>query len=78
MLQTAIPVTFVICQDVSPELPIESTALHTTVSMQDVGVDLTLNLNIPVMLLLVYLNVTRLEPWLVQYPVQLYDTGNCV
>ena len=73
-----IPVIFVISQDASPELPNESTALHTTVSMQDLGVDLTLNLNTPVMVLLVYLKLTRLEPWLVQYPVQLYDTENGV
>ena len=66
-----IPVTFVICLAASPELPNESTALHTTVSMQDLGVDLTLNLNTPVMVLFVYLKVTRFEPWLVQYPVQL-------
>ena len=62
----------------SPELPIESTALHTTVSIQDVGVDLTPNVKTPVMLLLVCLKVTWLEPWLVQYPVQLYDTENGV
>ena len=45
-----IPVTLSICHVASPELPIESTALHTTASMQDVGVDLTPNVKIPVML----------------------------
>ena len=42
-----LPVTLSICQAASPELPIESTALHTMVSMQDVGVDLTPNVKIP-------------------------------
>ena len=41
------PVTLSICQVASPELPIESTALHTMVSMQDVGVDLTPNVKTP-------------------------------
>ena len=45
-----LPVTFAICQVASPELPTESTALHTTVSIQIVGVDLTLNVNSSVLL----------------------------
>ena len=40
--------------------------------------DLTLIVKIPVMLKLVCLKVIWLEPWLVQYPVQLYDTGRDV
>ena len=66
------------CQVASPELPTESTALHTTVSIQIVGVDLTLNVNSSVLLWFVRLKVTWFEPWLVQYPVQLYDTGKDV
>ena len=46
-----VPVTFAICRLASPELPTESTALHTTVSMQDKGVDLIPLVNIPVLLL---------------------------
>ena len=38
-----LPVTFAISQVASPELPTQSAALHTTVSMQIVGVDLTFN-----------------------------------
>ena len=69
-----LPVTFVICRVASPELPTESTALHTIASMQDKGVDLTLNVNTPVTFWLVNLKAIRFELRSVQYPVQLYDT----
>ena len=43
LLTHFLPVTFAISQVASPELPTESAALHTTVSIQTVGVDLTFN-----------------------------------
>ena len=46
--------------------------------MQDVCVELTLNIILLVLFKLACLKATRLEPWLVQYPVQLYDAGKDV
>ena len=43
--------------------------------MQILGVDQTLNIVSLVLLKLACLKTTRLEPWLVQYAVQLYDIG---
>ena len=50
LLTQFLPVTFAISQVASPELPTESTALHTTVSIQIVGVDLTFNVYSSVLL----------------------------
>ena len=43
--------------------------------MQILGVDQTLNIIALALLKLACLKTTRLEPWLVQYAVQLYDIG---